>query len=339
MEHTFMAETPKWDVRVARRDRPLVKRIIDLLHVDQDHFRPQLESWLGMRYATEPLRPPPSAPAGDEVRLDHKLDAVVERLDWFEHSVRDLLQTPQSPTSVQVVVERLDQLEHAVRDLLQTPQSSTSAQVVAERLDRLERSMSNLLQTPQYSLTANAQAVAERFALEQSLGRLLQPLQSLLLASGQDVAARLDRLEQSLRRLPRLLPSSSKAKGTRKPASTRRVAVGDRSPQRELAEQLVKETIPDDKGGRRVLRTAEIEQRLITTLHIPRQSAMSAARKAVQALDPDNDARRTHRRPIAREVTPKMIRRMRALRKSGMQRRQIAEALGCDPRTVTRHLK
>jgi Helix-turn-helix domain len=167
----------------------------------------------------------------------------------------------------------------------------------------------------------------------------LRPPQPASAASADVVAERPTQPERSVQSLLKSRKSSSAANEGRKRGLTTRYAVGARSPQRELAEVLVKITVPDGKGGQRVLRTAEIERQLITRLHIPRNSAMRAATRAVQALDPGNDDRRTHKRPIAREVTPKMRRQMRALRRAGATVRGIARALGCDPKTVSRHLK
>src|SRR3546814_13963994 len=61
---------------------------------------------------------------------------------------------------------------------------------------------------------------------------------------------------------------------------------------RILAEDLLKERKPD--GG--VLTRAEIEQRIVDTLRVSRNSAKSAATKAVQPERPFHPARITRRR-------------------------------------------
>src|SRR3546814_14380458 len=68
---------------------------------------------------------------------------------------------------------------------------------------------------------------------------------------------------------------------------------------RILAEDLLKERKPD--GG--VLTRAEIEQRIVDTLRVSRNSAQSAATKAVQQERPFNPARitRSEERRVGKE--------------------------------------
>lgn len=111
-----------------------------------------------------------------------------------------------------------------------------------------------------------------------------------------------------------------------------------KSRQRLLAERLVMSEVPDGWGGKRVLTRAEIERQLIERLAISRNAAQSAASKAVSKLDPDNPARRTHKTPVARKVNAGLIAKMRGLATSGHTRRQIADIIGADVKTVGKYL-
>src|SRR3546814_2569397 len=105
------------------------------------------------------------------------------------------------------------------------------------------------------------------------------------------LSAKVDSLENFVRQRPRTedgKPTSAgqptvKVKRFRPPKCEARI----------LAEDLLKERKPD--GG--VLTRAEIEQRIVDTLRVSRNSAQSAATKAVQQERPFNPARITRRRP------------------------------------------
>jgi len=112
-----------------------------------------------------------------------------------------------------------------------------------------------------------------------------------------------------------------------------------RSVYRELAEELVRETIPDGRGGRRVRTRAEIEAELIRRLGVSRTVALSASTKAVRRLDPENPARSSRRKPVARRIGENLKREFRRLRDNGMTQKQIADLIGADVRTVRNHLK
>jgi integrase len=111
------------------------------------------------------------------------------------------------------------------------------------------------------------------------------------------------------------------------------------SPQRRLADALVRMRVDDGYGGERWLKRAEMEALLIMTLGIPRGSALSATTKAVERAAPDDASRRTHRKPIARRVDGKLKDQMRYLRDLGKTQRAIADELGCDVKTVRAHLR
>lgn len=105
-------------------------------------------------------------------------------------------------------------------------------------------------------------------------------------------------------------------------------------PHRALADQLVQARKSDGS----VFTRAEIERHLIDKCGISRNAAQSAATKAVAKLDPNNPARRTRRRPIARRVDEDVRLRIRDLADSGMPRKEIAAQIGAHIRTVRRHL-
>jgi DNA-binding NarL/FixJ family response regulator len=84
---------------------------------------------------------------------------------------------------------------------------------------------------------------------------------------------------------------------------------------------------------------AQIEQELQKRHGIDRDRAQAIASRAVNMLDPGNPARRTHKVPIARRVTRWTKRKMRALVKKGWQKNEVAQKLGCDPRTVQEHTR
>jgi hypothetical protein len=103
---------------------------------------------------------------------------------------------------------------------------------------------------------------------------------------------------------------------------------------RLLAERLVKWSMPGPNGTVKVMTTAEIERHVAVTLKVSRNSALSAATKAVKRLDPDNPARRSHKPPVARAVTPETVAHMRNLRAQGFKLTEVARIIGCDVRTV-----
>jgi integrase len=111
-------------------------------------------------------------------------------------------------------------------------------------------------------------------------------------------------------------------------------AAGGPTPQRALAERLVSARKPD--GG--VYTRAEIEAEIVRQTGCTREIAQSAATKAVKRLDPDNPARRTHRRPVARRVDDGLIARMWELVGRGMSLAAIGREMGADPKTVRKHL-
>src|SRR3546814_9840841 len=88
---------------------------------------------------------------------------------------------------------------------------------------------------------------------------------------------------------------------------------------RILAEDLLKERKPD--GG--VLTRAEIEQRIVDTLRVSRNSAQSAATKAVQQERPFNPARITRRRPGISCVDTRLRNRMLRMSKAGKPQKEI----------------
>ena len=135
------------------------------------------------------------------------------------------------------------------------------------------------------------------------------------------------------RRNPPAEKTSSDGKVPAKSRSSRCKVPG----QTELAEKLTRETVPDGKGGRRVRTRAEIEAALVKRLGIPRTVAQVASHRAVRKLDPDNPVRRTHKKPIARSLSEEQKALIRDLRKKGMNKKEIAEMLGANPRTIQRH--
>jgi integrase len=123
------------------------------------------------------------------------------------------------------------------------------------------------------------------------------------------------------------------------PASSEELDRRWHSPQRKLADALTRMRVGDGYGGERWLKRAEMEGLLIMTLGIPRDSAQSAATKAVERAAPDDASRRTHRKPIARRVNGELKNQMRCLRDLGKTQRAIADELGCDVKTVRTHLR
>lgn len=107
---------------------------------------------------------------------------------------------------------------------------------------------------------------------------------------------------------------------------------------RALAKRLLGVRLPGSDGGSRVMTRAEIERRIVKELGVSRGSAQSAASWAVRIGDPDNPERRTHRRPVARTVGLSIITKMQELKAQGLNKREIAERLGADVKTVRRHL-
>jgi hypothetical protein len=107
---------------------------------------------------------------------------------------------------------------------------------------------------------------------------------------------------------------------------------------RELANQLVRAEVDDGKGGLRVMKTAEIEKEVRIRQGVTRNVALSAATKAVNALNPGNRARRTHKAPIARTVGAATISAMQVLSDQGKTQKEIAKEIGADEKTVRKYL-
>jgi hypothetical protein len=123
-------------------------------------------------------------------------------------------------------------------------------------------------------------------------------------------------------------------------ANTPGVAINDRLlSTRQRAEELVGVEVPDGRGGWRVLTRAEIETALIVEFRIPRNSAQSAATKAVKRIDPDNASRRTHKTPVARRIDDTLRNEMQRLSREGIGVREIALRLGADEKTIRIHLR
>jgi hypothetical protein len=122
------------------------------------------------------------------------------------------------------------------------------------------------------------------------------------------------------------------------PAPTEDGPVYSTWPPRELASQLLQRKIDDGNGGLRVLKAAEIADALIAQLGVSGNIARSATRKAINALDPGNPARRTHKPPVARRVDAAMIARMQELWAQGKTQKEIAVEIGAHERTVKKHL-
>jgi DNA-binding CsgD family transcriptional regulator len=112
----------------------------------------------------------------------------------------------------------------------------------------------------------------------------------------------------------------------------------NRQSPRQRAEELAGVKVPDGRGGLRDLKRAEIEAALIAEFRIPRDSAQSAATKAIQKLDPHNENRRTHNVPVARTVDDQLRQAMQDLADQGISTLEIARRMGAHERTVRRHL-
>lgn len=109
-------------------------------------------------------------------------------------------------------------------------------------------------------------------------------------------------------------------------------------PPRELASHLLQRKIDDGNGGLRVLKAAEIAEALVAQLGVSGDVARSATTKAVNALDPGNPARRTHKPPVARRVDAAIITTMQELWARGKTRKEIALEMGAHERTIKKHL-
>jgi hypothetical protein len=108
---------------------------------------------------------------------------------------------------------------------------------------------------------------------------------------------------------------------------------------RELAKALLAEQILDADGKERVLTRAEMEARVAEELGVSRNAAQSATSWAVRTYDADNEARRTHRVPVARKIGEDLRTKMRTLAAQGATRREIAQSVGANVRTISKHLR
>jgi hypothetical protein len=111
------------------------------------------------------------------------------------------------------------------------------------------------------------------------------------------------------------------------------------TPQRRLAEHLVAKLVPDKiKGGLRVMTRSEIEAEIQQRLKVSRDVAQAAASRAVNKLDPNNAARRSHRKPVARKIGPELESRIRQLAAEGHPPMSVAKSVGAHVRTVKKVL-
>lgn len=87
------------------------------------------------------------------------------------------------------------------------------------------------------------------------------------------------------------------------------------------------------------LKTEQIIKILMDEFSITRNSALSAANKAIQKLDPDNSLRRSRTAPIARMLSAEILEKISSMAGEGLSGSQIARQLNLQQRTVNQNLR
>jgi hypothetical protein len=87
------------------------------------------------------------------------------------------------------------------------------------------------------------------------------------------------------------------------------------------------------------LKTEQMIKMLMAEFSITRNTALSAATKAVNQLDPGNSLRRSRDAPVARALPEKLLETINNMAREGMSGGDIARQLGLHKRTVNQNLQ